>query len=509
MTNARLVISNLNKSYATPVLKDVSLTVGAGEIHAIVGENGAGKSTLVNILAGLVTKNSGELYLNGQAYLPQRATDAFATGISVAAQELTTIDTLTIAENIRLRSLPSRFAIVDQRELEQSVGQLLKLVGLENVSADALVETLSLADRQLVEIAKTLARDSALLILDEPTAALTAPQASRLHEIIRERAAAGTSIIYISHRLGDVLDIADSVSVLRDGQVVISQATEQLTVDDLVEAMAGQVFQQRDSGDSESANRPIISAEEITTADLARPISVVGYRGEIIGIAGLAGAGRSELLQALFGLTPLTSGRLKLIGDDREIDIQSAGQAVRAGLAFLGEDRQAMGLFAGQSVLTNMMLPGRAANATPFRRIDAAAETIAATRLGEKLDIRCNNINQDILELSGGNQQKALIGRWLNCDSDVFLLDEPTRGVDVGTKGAIYDQLFELRDNDKCVFIASSEIEELMTVCNRILVLSGRKLVREFKRGEWSEKEILSAAFEEFTPGQAAAGAGR
>jgi ribose transport system ATP-binding protein len=505
MTAARLLVQNLNKSYAAPVLNDVSLTVAGGEIHALVGENGAGKSTLVNILTGLVEKRSGELLLDGRVYDPGRASDAFAAGVSFAAQELTTIDTLSVAENIGLRSLPSHLSVVDGQGLTETAQRLLNVVGLDGVSPATKVERLSLAERQMIELAKALCSDSRLLILDEPTAALTAPQADRLHQIIRDRAASGTSVIYISHRLEDVLAIADTVSVLRDGRLVMSQAASSLTVEDLVESMAGEVFQKR--ADVEVATpdmTPLITADAITSCDLPEPISLTGHAGEIIGIAGLAGAGRSELLHALFGLTPLSSGVVTRTKNGEQVVLRSAGQAVKTGVAFLGEDRQAMGLFNGQSVLANMMLPGKPENASPLRLVDRDRELAAAQALENKLDIRCHGLTQDIAELSGGNQQKALIGRWLNCESDVFLLDEPTRGVDVGTKSAIYDLLFELQSNGKCILLASSEIEELTTVCSRIVVMSGRKLVQTFERGEWSETEILTAAFQEFTSDRAA-----
>lgn len=502
MTDARLVIQKLNKSYATPVLSDVDLSIASGEIHAIVGENGAGKSTLVNILTGLVGRDSGSILLDDEPYLPERASDAFVSGISFAAQELTTIDTLSVAENIGLRYLPSRFSVVDQQTLNEAAQRMLQLVGLLDVLPDTLVEDLSLADRQLVEIAKALVNDARLLILDEPTAALAAPQAERLHGIIRERAATGTSVIYISHRLEDVLNIADTVSTLRDGRIVMTAPAVALTVPDLVEAMAGQAFRDRSTDTADViSGLPLIKADAITTHDLPKPVSLTGHRGEIIGIAGLAGAGRSELLHALFGLTQLTSGSVCRVEDDQEIRIRNAGHAVRTGFALLGEDRQAMGIYKGQSVLNNMMVPGKPNRDSVLRRIDREAERSAAKILARNLDIRCHDLEQDIAELSGGNQQKALIGRWLHCDADVFLLDEPSRGVDVGTKSTIYDLLLELRQSGKCILIASSEIEELMAVCDRVLVLSARKLVREFRRGDWSETKILAAAFEGHTSG--------
>ncbi len=499
MTDACLVIRNLDKSFAAPVLQDVSLTIAKGEIHAIVGENGAGKSTLVNILAGLVDKERGELLLGGERYLPTSARTAFDAGVSFAAQELSTIDTLSVAENINLRRLPCRGAVVSRQALGETAQNAMRLVGLEHIRPEASVGSLSIADRQLVELAKAMLDDSRLLILDEPTAALTAPQSCRLHELLRHRATSGTAVIYISHRLDDVLDIADTVSVLRDGRVVASAPANTLSVDELVESMAGEIFRKHQvTSDTKPGQALSIRADGITTRDLPKPISFNGHSGEIVGVAGLAGAGRSELLQALFGLAPLTGGSVTLHVESECIRISSASQAVSAGIAFLGEDRQSMGIYAGNSVLTNMMMPGGNDGASVFRRIDRKKEDKVGVSLARKLDIRCNSLSQDISELSGGNQQKALIGRWLNCDSSVYLLDEPTRGVDVGTKSAIYDILFELQGAGKCIVIASSEIEELMTVCDRVVVLSGRKPVREFQRNDWSEKAILAAAFHEF-----------
>jgi ribose transport system ATP-binding protein len=500
MTVARLVIDHLDKSYAAPVLEDVCLTIGKGEVHAIVGENGAGKTTLVNILAGLVPRDAGEIVLDGEPYHPPNARDAFAAGVSVAAQELATIDTLSVAENIGLRGLPAQRGVIDRSSLGETAREVMGVVGLDETKANTPVGMLSIADRQLVELGRALLGDARLLVFDEPTAALTAPQAERLHRLIRERASAGTTVIYISHRLADVLDVADTVSVLRDGKVVLSRPSDSLNVDDLVFAMAGDIFRQHELDfQAGQPGAPLIRAESITTNDLPDPVSLTGHAGEIIGIAGLAGAGRSELLHAIFGLARLTSGRVVRVADGTEVELNSASHAVTAGVAMLGEDRQSMGLFRGQSVQTNMMIPGMREAASPLRLVDRRRESAATKALVSKLDIRCQGAGQLIDELSGGNQQKALIGRWLHRESDVLLLDEPTRGVDVGTKGAIYDLLFELRDSGKCILLASSEIEELMTVCNRILVLSARRVVREFTRDAWSETDILAAAFEAHT----------
>ncbi len=500
MQQARLLIKDLCKSFSVPVLKGVELSVLPGEVHAIIGENGAGKSTLVNILAGLLEKDSGEILLDGAGYEPDSPVDGFDAGVSCASQELSIIGTLSVAENIALRKLPQRNSIIAQAEVEQQALKLLQLVGLEGIAPDALAHTLSLAERQLLEIAKALATDCRLLVLDEPTAALAGPQADHLHEIISNIAAAGTAVIYISHRLEDVRRISDSISVLRDGQVVASVPTSTISIPGMIEQMTGRV-----SLEGQGAPAPLrekqaaLKIQELTSDELPHPISFECNVGEIVGVAGLAGSGRSELLQALFGLHPSTGGRISRCTQEGDITVKSASQAVKLGIGFLTEDRKFTGIYPGQSLLTNIMLPGINRVASSIGVIDRGLEKARGTELADKLAIKCNNLDQDISQLSGGNQQKALIARWLNCGSEIFLLDEPTRGVDVGTKDLIYRLLFDMQKQRKTVLLASSEIEELMTVCNRILVLSDRKLVKVFERGEWTEVDILSAAFQEYT----------
>ena len=499
MEPVRLSISKLCKSFSTPVLTNIDLSITRGEVHAIVGENGAGKTTLVNILAGLLPKDSGELVLDGDHYEPSTPKDGFRAGISCAMQELSIVGTLSIAENIALRNLPHNRFVLRKGELEQRARDALRLVGLEQLSPSTLANSLSLADRQLLELAKALSTECRLLILDEPTAALTKPQSDRVHTLITDLATSGTSVIYISHRLHDVLEVGDTVSILRDGQVVTTAPASAWSVPDIMEQMSGRNYQERVNFPPTAQSDAIaLQADKITTSELPLPISFSCRQGEIVGIAGLAGAGKSELLRALFGLTALITGRVTRDTGNGKTNIDKTSHAVRAGMGYLGEDRQSMGLFPGQSVVANMMVPGIAQVASSLGVVDRARERVAGADLVNKLAIRCDRVDQDISQLSGGNQQKALIARWLHCDSEVLLLDEPTRGVDVNTKNAIYDLFSELRSRHKSIMIASSEIEELMQVCTRILVLSDRKLVREFEGPGFSEIAILAAAFQEF-----------
>ena len=499
MNDARLVIRNVDKSFAAPVLRGISMQVGCGEIHALVGENGAGKTTLVNILAGNLARDAGSIVLDGSDYLPANATDAFAAGVSCAAQEMSSIETLTVAENISLRSLPTRGIFIDRAQLRADAEKLMRYVGMSGNTPDTEAGDLSIADRQLLEIARALAVDCSLLILDEPTAALTAPQAERLHEILLELKERAVSVIYISHRLDDVLKVADVISVLRDGQVVASDAASRFTAETLLEQMTGQSRDITVESDRLArAGSTVLELERATSEDFPAPLSFSCASAEIVGIAGLAGSGRTELLNVLFGVVPTTGGRVLRQANGNTIEIRSAHQAVAAGMGFLGEDRQSMGIYSGQSILMNIAVPGEGNRAMPVSFIDSAREKTAAMRLAERLDIRYRKLHQDIDELSGGNQQKALLARWLLRDADILLLDEPTRGIDVATKFAIYDLLAQLSNSGKSIVIASSEIDELMFVCDRIEVISNRQLVSSFQRSEFSERDILAAAFSNY-----------
>lgn len=501
MAAARLSIRNLDKSFSVPVLTGIDLTVKRGEIHAVVGENGAGKTTFGSILAGFINKDNGRILLDGVQYEPSNPKDAFESGISCAAQELSLIDTLSVTENIALRKLPHSCSVISRKELEQRTRALLRTVGLGSLDPETRTGTLGLAERQLVEFAKAIFLDCRVLILDEPTAALTAHQSAVLHEIITGLADSGTSVIYVSHRLQDVLEVSNTVTVLRDGRVVTTAPASSMGVPELMELMSGNIQSQNKTALSAAARapEPVLEADHITTGDLSHALSFTAHAGEVIGIAGLSGSGRSELLNALFGLTPLTGGRISRRTANGKVNINNPGAAKTAGMAYLGEDRQSMGLYPGHPVLTNMMIPGPSHGFASLTLLDNKREISAGEKLVEELSIKCDGLDQDIDQLSGGNQQKILIARWLYCDADIFLFDEPTRGIDVGTRNLIYNLMFELRHNRKTILLTSSEIEELMAVSDRIFVLSDRKLVKIFNPDNWSETEILAACFREFT----------
>ncbi len=503
MSDVRLRVTDVGKSYAAPVLRQVSLAVKHGEIRAIVGENGAGKTTLVNILAGHVAKDAGELAIDGAPYSPGDTREAISAGVSLATQELSIVDDLSVADNLTLRAIPNRHAVISRRALRDEATRLLALVGLDDVDPATRGRTLNLAQRQLIELARAFRFPAKVLILDEPTAALTALQAEHVHRLIRRAANQGAGVIYISHRLDDVLDLAESVTVLRDGEVVATEPAATLSSERLLSLMTGGCDSAAGSDRAMTAkSSAILSAQSVTTPALPYPIDFECRAGEVVGIAGLADAGKSELLRALFGLDRPLTGEVKRHVRDGTVTINNAAHAVALGVGYLGEERRSMGLFPSRSVFENLRVPGRR---TRFFSWADSEERIAAENLLDELEVRRNSLDQPIDQLSGGNQQKVLLARWLYRDADVLLLDEPTRGVDVGTKHAIYRLLRSLSKRCKTIVVASSEADELIAICDRIVVLSNRRWSAEISRSDFSDNAILEAAFRHYTNPPAAA----
>ncbi len=497
--NFRIVAKGICKSFATPVLRDVDLAMRPGCIHGLVGENGAGKTTLAKIIVGLESADAGSLLLDGHPYQPTNTRESLGAGVAICAQELSLVDDLSIAENILLHTSTSSLARVGRKSAHERALRLLDAVGVDSAGPGTLVGKLSLAEKQLVEIAKTLATDAKLLVLDEPTSALTAPQAQRLHAILRDQAREGVAVIYISHRLGDVLTVCDQVSVLRDGKVRLTEECGALSERALIREMAG-----RDA-DFDAPSRPIessaplrLSVEGLRTSKLPRPVSFNCRRGEILGIAGLAGSGRTELLNAVFGLDKRIAGTVKVHEEGRTTEVRNPRQAIKCGIGLVAEDRSRDGVFRDQTLAFNVTVAGLGRVSDRTGRLIRSKEASAVGGLIHALRVRSNGVHQKMRELSGGNQQKAMLARWLHCGSRLLLLDEPTRGVDVAAKLAIHEELVRLRDSGITVIAVSSELEELQSLCDRILVLSKRVLVAEFHRSNWSQQEILAAAFSEF-----------
>ncbi|MBM4038688.1 MAG: sugar ABC transporter ATP-binding protein [Planctomycetes bacterium] len=489
-----VTLSGLWKTYAAPVLLDVALELRPGEVHALVGENGAGKTTLARIVSGLTRPDRGAMRLAGQPYAPASKRDAEEAGIRMVMQELNLIPNLSVAENLFLGHLPRRFGAIRYRQLHADARAAMAQVGLHGVPPDRPVRELGVGQQQLVEVAAGLAGSCRLLILDEPTAALTDAEVALLFDRIRELKARGAAILYISHRLEEIQRIADRITVLRDGRVVATRSVGETSLDEIIRLMVGRDLGEAHPRAVRQDGKAALRVVGLTRGAAVRGVSLDAREGEILGLAGLMGSGRTETLRAIFGADRPDAGEVYLGASEAPARICSPRDAVRLGLALLTEDRKQQGLLLPLPVRHNVTLARLDAFAGPGGVLRGAAERHAAERLAGQLGLQCSSIEQPVAELSGGNQQKAVLAKWLHRDCRVLLLDEPTRGVDVGAKFAIYGLLAGLAEGGKAIVMASSDLLELLAVCDRIAVMSAGRLAATFARGEATQDRIMQAA---------------
>jgi ribose transport system ATP-binding protein len=500
-----LQAERLAKTYATPALVDVSVDLRATEVHALVGENGAGKSTLARILAGLTTPDAGRMLLAGDPYAPSGKAEAARRGVAIVLQELNLVETLTVAEQVLFGAWPSRRGFVDRRALREQAQAVLGRAGLQAVDPERPVRSLGVGQRQMLAVAAALARPCRVLILDEPTAALSEHEAERLFAEMERLKAEGAAILYVSHRLEEVRRLADRVTVLRDGRVVATRERGEATSAELVQLMVG-----RDTGSPPGDARPAPSGEPLLRirglrrGQVLRDVSFDLWRGEILGLAGLMGSGRTETLRALFGADRVEAGEIELRGRRLPRLLRSPQQAVAHGIALVTENRKDEGLLLPLSIRANLTL-ARLGELCRRGFVRREAETAAARTVASRLGVRCASLEQPVRELSGGNQQKVVLGRWLDRDFDVLLCDEPTRGVDVAARAEIHEHLRELAGSGKAVLVVSSEIEELRALCDRIVVLSGGSVAATFTRDRFDQDAILVAALRDRAGGTGAA----
>lgn len=505
MPPPRLEIRALKKSFgANLVLRGLELSLEPGEIHALIGGNGAGKSTLSKIIAGLETADVGQLLLDGEPFTPRDRRAAQAAGVVMVLQELTVLPTLSVAENLFLAALPARFGVLGRGALRTKARAALARVGLAELDPDCPASALGVGHQQLVEIAAGLAQQCRLLILDEPTAALTGAEVQTLFALLRQLRAGGTSILYISHRLDEVALIADRVSVLRDGQFVATLPAREAPRSRLIELMAGApALTSAAETTSTARGELVLRLQDVRSGRVVRGVSLDLHRGEIVGLGGLIGAGRTELLRAIFGAEPLDAGGMSLGPEQEPFAPKSTRDATARGFAFVPEDRKHHGLFARQSVRMNAGIARLPCRWLPGA-IDTVAENAAVAGLLRALQVRCASDSQPIGELSGGNQQKLIIGRWLQRPVRIWLLDEPTRGVDVAARQGIYRLLRERAAAGEAMLVASSDYDELATLCDRVIVLSRGVVTAEFARDALTPEHFTAAAFRGFEGGAAA-----
>lgn len=492
--NPLLSIRGLSKAYpGVQALSEVSLDILPGEVHALVGENGAGKSTLGRLICGITAANAGTMLLRNQPYAPASRPDAQRQGVGMVMQELNLISNLTVAENIFLGRMPHRAGFIQYRSINQQARSILANLGLSGIDPARPVSTLGVGQQQMVEIAGVLSRNCELLILDEPTAALTHRETELLFGQIRRLKSAGVSIIYISHRMEEIKAIADRITILRDGRHIATRNAADISIDEVIRLMVG-----RELGEAMHQKRqrgPVaLRVENLCRGGAVRGVSFEAHRGEILGFAGLMGSGRTETMRAIFAADRPDSGAIYLHGGAQPVRLRTPRQAVRQGIALLTEDRKQQGLLLPLSIRINTTLARLGGVSRLGGWVSGGRERQVAERYARALSLRCHSIEQPVVTLSGGNQQKVVIARWLYRDCDILLFDEPTRGIDIGAKFEIYQLLADLAQKGKAIVVVSSDLQELMAISDRIAVMSAGRVAATFERGQWTQDQIMAAA---------------
>lgn len=482
---------------ATIALKSVDLSVNPGEIMALVGENGAGKSTLMKVLSGAHAPDEGTMFLDGLPYQPSNPLQARESGVAMIYQELSLAPHLSVMENILLGVEVSRYGFVQWKKMLSKTREALSAVGLETVDPDTPVNQLSLGQQQLIEIARAVALECRILVLDEPTSSLSAKDIEKLFQLVRTLSNRGIAVIYISHFLEEVRTISHRYAVLRDGESVGEGTTLESTDDDIIALMVGRSVDNLYPRNEHAPNQTVLQVENLSGFERPRRASLELKRGEVLGIAGLVGAGRTEFLETLFGLAPIKAGTVT-IGTYSG----SADPALRwdQKVGMVSEDRKSQGLALGLSIADNITLP-KLDGLGPRRLVLPSLQVAASDPWIETIPIKCQSAQQQVSDLSGGNQQKVAIARLLHADVDILLLDEPTRGIDVGSKAEIYKVIDSLARGDteknrppKAILLVSSYLPELLGTCDRIAVMSRGRLSEARPVAEWDEHQLMTAA---------------
>ena len=491
-----LTMAGIQKRFGqTMALRSVKLDVHPGEVHAIVGENGAGKSTLMKILSGVQPADAGNMSFDGEPYQPTTPGAARQKGVVMIHQELALAEHLSVAENIFLGMEPKSCGILQRNIMRTKAIEALAALGHPDIHPDTLVNRLPVATRQIVEIARGNISGCRILVLDEPTSSLTLSDTQKLFSLIRTLKAHGCAVLYISHVLEEVKEIADRITVLRDGNTITTADNDDMTIRDIISAMAGRTMDELYPHSPRTSGKPLLSLQNLAGKQLPHDVSLTLHEGEVFGIAGLIGAGRTELLRCLFGLDPIASGTISLASYE---GAATPHQRLQQGMGMLSEDRRTEGLATKLTIAENITLsslPGRWGLTTPSR------QTHVAKCWMQDLGIRAQNPGQAVQYLSGGNQQKVALARLLHHDVDILLLDEPTRGIDVASKARMYQFIDQLATGDaekgrppRAVIMVSSYIPELLGICDRIAVMCRGRLGQPRPVSEWNEHDLLTEA---------------
>jgi ribose transport system ATP-binding protein len=489
-----LQMHQIRKTFPGVVALDgVDFELRRGEVHILLGENGAGKSTLMKILSGAYQKTAGTVAFGGEEVEIRNPAHAQALGVSTIYQEFNLVPHLSIGENIFLGREPTRLGLIDRRAVNRRAAEVLGRLGLK-LDPRRPVRGLRVAEQQMVEVAKALSLDARVLIMDEPTAALTEHEIKELFAAIRGLKAKGVSVVYISHRMEELFEIGDRVTVLRDGRSVGTFDVKATNKFELIRLMVNRDLTELFPKERAGRGEEVLKVESLTTRGGLKDVSFSLHRGEVLGIAGLLGAGRTELARAIFGLDKVEAGAVHIKGEARRINSPRA--AINAGLGFLTEDRKAQGLVLPLSVKENVCLPSVERFAS-WGWMDSKRERRAAERYVEELRIRTPGLGQRVVYLSGGNQQKVVLSKWLCSEAEVFIFDEPTRGVDVGAKAEIYQLMNRLTARGVAIIMISSELPEILGMSDRVLVMRGGRVACEFGAEEATQEKILECALGE------------
>ena len=485
-----LEVKNITKIYPGVVaLNRVSMDVREGEVHALIGENGAGKSTLMKVITGAIEPNDGEIVYGGKSYSKMSPELSRQLGIEAIYQEFNLAPTVSVAENIYIGSKVNDGAVIDYKKLYSEAAKVLDNFTVE-ISPKSLVKDLTVAYMQLVEIAKAIARNARLIIMDEPTAPLTEDEVGNLFEIIEELKKQGVSVIYISHRLDELFAVSDRVTVMRDGEVIVTKDTKDFNKEQLIYHMVGRGLNETFPERNVTYGEPVLEVKELCGNGVA-PVSFTLRKGEVLGLAGLVGAGRTELVRLIFGADPKDGGKIFIEG--KETAINKPQDAVRSGIGLVSEDRKAQGVFLRMSIKTNITVT-ILEKLAKWGVINRRLENDCAVEYREALNIKTPSLEQLAGNLSGGNQQKVALAKWLASKSKVLILDEPTRGIDVGAKQEIYQLINRLAEEGLGIIVISSEMEEILGITDRLLILSEGRLSGTLMKEEYSQTTVLKYA---------------
>ena len=490
--NVLLEVRGISKVFpGVKALKDVSFDVRKGEVHALCGENGAGKSTLIKILTGVHARTTGEYYLEGKSVDFKNTKQSIDAGISCIYQELSMVPLLDVAKNLYLGNQPlTKAGTLNNKKMYEEAKGVLERINLK-VSPKKLVADLSVAQQQMVEIGRALTRQSKVIIMDEPTSSLTDSEKDTLHDLIRKLRDEGVSVIYISHKLEDVLEISDRITVIRDGEKIITLDAKQTDKSTLIAHMIGRTLDNLYNKVPAEAGEEAIRVEGLTRNGVFSDVNFYARRGEVVGFFGLVGAGRSEIMRAIFGVDRFQSGKIFVEG--KEVKANTPVRAVKQGIALVPEDRKLEGLTLRLSVLFNMTLV-KINQINRFGVIDKKAQRAAAEEYVGKTRVKTPSLAQKVYNLSGGNQQKVVISKWLMMNPKILILDEPTRGIDVAAKAEIYGLISELANAGVCVLVVSSEIPEILGICDRLYTVCEGEITADLSVKETTSEEILAYA---------------